>query len=137
MNPRRAWILILLLATVVACGVEEPTTTPLAPATPDTTAPGEPNGQEIFSRTLLDGRPGCITCHSLEPDVVLVGESMARLVSRAEKASPGDPQEYIRKSIEVPDAEVAAGYSAGSMPQANLSAAEINALVDYLMRVGA
>lgn len=139
MNIRMRWLPVLLVGalTMAACGdsttsVEETTGT-----TPGTTVPaGPPDGEEIYARTLLDGRPGCITCHSLEPGVELVGPSMAGVVARAEAASPADPAAYIRKSIAVPDAEVLEGYSAGSMPQADLSDAELDALVAYLLEVG-
>lgn len=133
---KTVWIVVGMALVLAACGVEESTTTISAATTTAATSPNPPDGEEIFSRTLLDGRPGCITCHSLEPDVVLVGESMVGLVGRAEAASPGNPRAYIRTSIEVPDAAVLDGYSAGSMPQADLSDAELDALVDYLMSVG-
>ena len=139
MNIRIPWlpVLIVVALSMAACG---DSTTPVEEATGTTsgsTVPtGPPDGEEIYSRALLDGRPGCITCHSLEPGVELVGPSMAGVVARAEAASPDDPAAYIRKSIAVPDAEVLEGYVAGSMPQSELTDAELDALVAYLLEVG-
>ncbi len=139
MNVPIPWLPVALVGALAlsACGGTTSQVEGSTGTTAETTVPeGPPDGEEIYARTLLDGRPGCITCHSLAPGVELVGPSMAGVVARAEAASPGDPAAYIRKSIAVPDAEVLEGYSAGSMPQSELSDAELDALVDYLLEVG-
>ena len=43
------------------------------------------NGKELYEQTVIGSAsaPGCITCHSLEPDVVLVGPSHAGLAGRS------------------------------------------------------
>lgn len=127
----------LAIALAACGGTSEPPSTTGGTTESSTAETAPPNGEAIFSQTLLDGRPGCITCHSLEPDVVLVGPSMVGVVARGEAASPGDPAAYIRESIAVPDADILEGYQAGSMPQADLTDAEVDALVNYLLEVGA
>lgn len=93
------------------------------------------DGREVFERTVLVDRPGCVTCHSLTPDVVLVGPSLAGLVERAEREQPGVPERYIRESITEPDAVVQPGFSS-PMPVPSLTDAEVDALVEYLLEVG-
>ena len=64
------------------------------------------NGETLFSQPTIgaNNAPGCITCHSLEPDVVIVGPSQAGLATRAETRVPGQSAEdYIRNSITHPN----------------------------------
>ncbi len=97
------------------------------------------NGKELYEQTVIGSAsaPGCITCHSLEPDVVLVGPSHAGLANRAGSYQEGvGAEEYLRESITDPDAHIVEGFTPGVMYQnyANdLSAREINDLVAYLM----
>lgn len=77
--------------------------------------------------------PGCVTCHSLEPDVTLVGPSLAGVESRVAGMSDAD---YIRRSIVDPDADTVAGFAAGLMRpdwEDYLSADQIESLVDFLL----
>lgn len=102
------------------------------------------DGQALFQETLINQSPGCVTCHSLEPGVTLVGPSMAGVASRAETIvnSPdytGDAQTadgYLREAIVEPDAYVPEGFVAGTMYQnyaSSLSNEQIDALVDYML----
>jgi nitric oxide reductase subunit C len=53
----------------------------------------------------------CVTCHSLQPDVVLVGPSLAGVATRAAARVPGmSAEEYLRQSILDPGAYVVAGF---------------------------
>lgn len=93
-------------------------------------------GQELFASAVLGGQAGCVTCHSLEPDRVVVGPSLAGVGERAATRVPGQSaREYLRTSIVMPDSHVVEGFDSGRMPSnwgAVLTEAEIAALVDYL-----
>lgn len=97
------------------------------------------NGKALYEQTVIGSAsaPGCITCHSLEPDVVLVGPSHAGLASRAGDYQEGVPgEEYLRTSITDPDSHIVEGFTPGVMYQNyadDLSAREINDLVAYLL----
>jgi len=130
MRARRIWILVVGMI-IVSCG-SGPSGSSLS-SQPASTSP--PDGREVFERTVLGDKPGCVTCHSFTPDVVLVGPSLAGLVRRAEAETPGEPREYIRESIAVPDAMVQPGFST-SMPVPSITDEEVSALVDYLMEAG-
>lgn len=122
-------LLLTVAVAAGACGAGSET------ALPGPVASAAPDGQEVFERKVLVDRPGCVTCHSLTPDVVLVGPSLAGLVARAEREQPGTPQNYIRESITDPEAIVQPGFSS-PMPVPALTDAEVAAVVDYLMEVG-
>ena len=81
--------------------------------------------------------PGCITCHSLEPDVVIVGPSQAGLATRAETRVPGmSAADYIRQSIVEPNAHIVEGFAEGLMYQnyaTDLTEDQINDLVAYTL----
>ncbi len=131
-----ALIFLIMALFVVACGgdngdgEEEPA--PPAGASGDAAA-----GEELFKQTTVDSQPGCITCHSLEPDTVLVGPSMAGIANRAgTRVSGQSGEEYLRESILNTDAYTVEGFSAGVMPAALadvLSEQQIDNLVAYLM----
>ena len=99
-------------------------------------AAGEVDGEELFTATVLEGRAGCITCHSLAEGTKLVGPSLYAIGTTAETRVPGlSAEEYLRQSILEPDAFVVDGYSAGVMNswEGVLSDAQVDALVDYLL----
>ncbi|NIN12113.1 MAG: c-type cytochrome, partial [Gemmatimonadales bacterium] len=80
------------------------------------------------------GNAGCITCHSLEPDRVLVGPSMAGIATRAGTRVPGvAAADYIRTSILEPSSYVVDGFAEGQMRDVwadSLSDAQVDALVE-------
>ena len=119
---RKVAILALMLAT--ACGGGEGS------------ASGELDGEELFGSSVLANQAGCITCHSLAPDRVLVGPSMAGIGTRAASRVEGQTaREYLRESIVDPDAYVVEGFQPGRMPSNwddELSNDEIDAIVTYL-----
>ena len=101
-------------------------------------------GEALFRRS----PPACFSCHSLQQDVVLVGPSLAGLVTRAAailqspdyKGPARTPQDYVRESIVDPHVYLVAGptFSAGGrsiMPPFDtlLKPDEIDQLVAYLM----
>ena len=116
--------LLLLVLVVAACGGSD-------------AADGEFDGEELFSSSVLAGNAGCITCHSLQADRVLVGPSMAGIATRAGDREPGvSAADYIRKSILNPSAYVVEGFAEGQMLDVwadSLSTGEVDALVDYLL----
>jgi cytochrome c2 len=60
----------------------------------------------------------CASCHSLTPDVVVVGPSLAGMGARAASHRPGYSAElYIYESITNPGAYVMNGFSDGLMPK--------------------
>ena len=101
-------------------------------------AEGEDNtavqaGKALFEHSVLEGNPGCITCHSLEASVVIVGPSMAGIATTAE--SKGDVDEFLKSSIIDPDADVTEGFVAGVMPKnwgELLTDEQIDQLLAYL-----
>ena len=78
-----------------------------------------------------------MTCHSQEPDVVLVGPSHSGLAGRAGNYQEGvSAEDYLRKSITEPDAHIVEGFTPGVMYQnygEDLNARDINDLVAYLL----
>lgn len=94
------------------------------------------SGEELFSQTVLAEQAGCSTCHSLEPDDVIVGPSLATIGAEAGDRVEGlSAAEYIRQSILDPQAYVVEGFAAGTMPTWDgvLSDAQVDALVDFLL----
>jgi hypothetical protein len=97
------------------------------------------NGERLFAQPTIgaNNAPGCITCHSLEPDVVIVGPSQAGLATRAQSRVPGmSAADYIHQSIVEPNAYVVEGFAEGLMYQfygEDLTEQEINDLVAYTL----
>ncbi len=119
-------VLILVLALVVvmvaACGGGGGDKSSSGATDPDVAA-----GKALFEKTVLEGNPGCVTCHSTEPGKTVVGPSLAGIGNQSE--------DFIRESIVNPDADVTEGFPAGTMPQdygQKLSEEQINQLVKYL-----
>ena len=106
-----AFLMVLLLAFALsACGggSEE-----AAESGGDSGAVGDAaNGERLFNESIIGSAsaPGCITCHSLEPDVVIVGPSQSDVGARAETEGAAlgmSAEEYLRQSIVEPDANIA------------------------------
>lgn len=75
----------------------------------------------------------CAGCHSLSPEVVIVGPSLAGVATRAE--ATGDARQYIEASILSPASTVVDGFES-LMPTdfgAKLAPSEVQALVDFLL----
>ncbi len=128
---RIALVCMLALATVACGGGSDGGVTPTGAAR---------SGLEIFEERILGSNAGCITCHSLDADTTLVGPSIVGVASRAAIRVAGvSADEYLRKSITAPSAFVVDGFDDGKMPTdwaAVLTAAEIDALVAYLLTLG-
>lgn len=124
----------LSLMGLVACGGNEDN------------ASGEPepvgdaaNGEMLFAQPLIgvNNAPGCITCHSLQPDVTIVGPSQAGVGARAETRVPGQTAEqYLRNSILHPDEFLVEGFAPGLMYQnydTDLATETVDDLVAYML----
>jgi len=86
-------------------------------------------GEALFAQTVIGSQPGCKTCHSLDPGVVIVGPSLAGLGSK-------DNADTIRESILDPNAVLEEGFPADTMPAVwadELSSEQIDQLVAYLV----
>lgn len=100
----------------------------------DDLVPTDPvaNGRYWFSRPPAN----CATCHSLEPDVVVVGPSLAGVATRAQTRVPGQSaEEYLRTSLLHPGEYVVEGF--GNVMAQNLgdvlSGEQIRNIIAFLM----
>ena len=86
-------------------------------------------GQQVFSEH-------CVACHSLSPEVVIVGPSLAGVATRAAANSENlEPREVLRRAVLSPQAEITDGF-ADLMPpdfERKLVEADLEALLSYLM----
>jgi cytochrome c553 len=135
-------LLSLALLALAACGGGGGSDTAEQPEAGggDVAAVGDAaNGEKLFSQATIgaNNAPGCITCHSLEPDVVIVGPSQAGLATRAQTRVAGmSAADYIHQSIVEPNAYVVEGFAEGLMYQnyaTDLTEQEINDLVAYTL----
>lgn len=94
-------------------------------------------GRNLFIQSVIGSQAGCATCHSLEPDVVIIGPSVAGIGSRAATLISGQSAEdYLKESITNPDSYVAEGFPASIMPQGyaqELTSDQIDQLVAYML----
>ena len=92
--------------------------------------------EELFNQTVIGSQPGCVTCHSLEEGVVLVGPSLAGIGTRAATMVEGQSAAAcLESSIVTPDSYLVEGFAAGTMPSVwadELSDEQIKCLVSYL-----
>ncbi len=93
-------------------------------------------GKEIFFASSIGEGTGCRLCHSLKPNEVKVGPSLAGIATRAATRVPGmSAEEYIRESILHPDAYIVPGFD-NKMPayiSEGLSPQDLDDLVAFLM----
>ena len=91
-------------------------------------------GEQIFSGN------GCGSCHTFKPagSNAQAGPNLDELAEVAGKRRRGQSaEEYVRESIETPDAFVVKGFQRGVMPDTfkdELSPKELDALVQYLLK---
>ena len=116
------FVFIMLALMLAACGGSE--------------TPSD-SGKALFAQTIIDDQPGCITCHSLEPGVIIIGPSVAGIASRAGNMVSGlSAEEYLRQSIVDPNAFLVPGFPKDTMPPVwgqRLSEKQIDELIAYLM----
>ena len=94
-------------------------------------------GENLFHQSMIGSAPGCSTCHSIEPDQVIVGPSLAGVATRAVSRVKGQTaEEYLRNSILDPNVYIVDGFSPNTMYQNYkdaLSDQQVNDLVAYLL----
>ncbi|MCA9949616.1 MAG: c-type cytochrome [Anaerolineales bacterium] len=97
------------------------------------------HGEELYNQVTIGSAsaPGCVTCHSTEEGVVLVGPSHAGLASRAGTYVEGmSAEDYLRESITDPNAHIVDGFTPDVMYQnfgEELQARDINDLIAYML----
>ena len=97
------------------------------PEAPDTA--GAPDGKELFTTT----QPSCGSCHTLSD-----AGTNATLGPDLDESLEGRDEEYIRRAIVEPSADIPAGFQDGIMPpnyDETLQPEQVDALVDYLVEV--
>lgn len=94
-------------------------------------------GEDLFNQAVTGINAGCVTCHSVEGDTVIVGPSLAGVGTRAATTVAGQSAEdYLKESITDPNAYVNEGFTADVMPvnwSEQLTAEQIDQLVAYLL----
>lgn len=125
-------LLVAVISLIASCGGDDGSA-----AAEATVSEVEIVGEELFNERVIGSNPGCVTCHSLNEGVMLVGPSLADLAARAAATVPGlAAAEYVRLSITDPDSFVVDGFVAGQMPSGwdeTLSNDQIDSLVDFLL----
>ncbi len=130
-------LMLLFSFSLAACGGDES-------AESGSEAAPEPvgdvaNGERLFNESTIGAAsaPGCATCHALEADVIKVGPSLFGVGVRAETAVAGmSAEDYLRQSIEEPNAHVAEGFVEGIMYQnyaEELTSSQVNDLVAFML----
>lgn len=123
---------LVLALSLFACGGEP---------TPDDEGElviGDPvAGEALFTQSLIDTQPGCITCHSVDPNEIVFGPSLAGIGVEANSRVTGmSDEDYLRQAIMEPDAYVIEGFPHGLMPKQlakKLSEQQVADLVAYLL----
>ncbi len=97
------------------------------------------NGEDLYGSAVIgpNSAPGCITCHSLDDGVVIVGPSHAGIAGRAGTYVAGmSAEDYLRESIREPNAHLVEGFGADIMYQnyaTDLTEDQINDMVAYML----
>lgn len=116
---------LILVVGLVACGGE-----PAGGGSVDA-------GKQLLAQGSIGSQAGCMTCHSLEPGVTLVGPSLARIGAEAGSRVSGlSAEEYVRQSILEPGDYVVEGFGGGIMPGGygiELTDEQVDDLVAYLL----
>ncbi|HUP72047.1 MAG TPA: c-type cytochrome [Acidimicrobiales bacterium] len=123
-------VALLAALNVMAAYGRERTVTTTTTDVEGTQAPTATADLVQLGRNLFSAK-GCASCHVQ----VQVGPSLTDLENRAATTKPGlSAEQYVRESIVAPSAYIASGGSGGgSMPTLPVSAAELDALVAYLL----
>jgi cytochrome c553 len=121
MNPKKTfkslnlYPLLILVLILAACGGDADD----GASSEDAIVSGDAGrGEALYKQTSIGSAsaPGCITCHSLEDGVALVGPSHAGIGVRAANVVAGqEADDYLEESIVDPAAHVSEGFNAGVM----------------------
>ena len=125
---------LILVLGLVACGGEA------APAGEEGQAARAGDvaaGEALYNQSVIGSLAGCMTCHSLEPGVTMVGPSLANIGAEAGSRVSGQAaDEYLRQAIVEPNAHIVEGFGEGLMPVGygnELSEQQLNDLVAFLL----
>ncbi len=125
---RTAAFVVALTLLVAGCSGGDSSTGPTAP--PD--AP--PGGDLVATGRDIAGSSGCVACHGAEGQGT-VGPGWQGLLGSTVTLADGTTitadEEYIRRSIVSPDADVVAGFTI-DMPEVELTPGEVDALVAFI-----
>lgn len=95
-------------------------------------------GKKLFNKVHIGKNNviGCISCHSLKPEIKTVGPSLYAIGLRAGLlVKDQSAKQYLKQSIINPDAYIVSGYTPAVMfahYQVELNDNEINDLVNFL-----
>lgn len=141
-------LLIGLAVSLAGCGcAPAPTPTPTVSPAIQPLPPGDPaHGAALFRQTVIGKKPepGCITCHSLAPDVVLVGPALVGVATRSAETiqqptytgQATNVADYLQESMIAPNAYIAPGFAPDLMRPTfatELSTQEVADLVAFLL----
>jgi len=132
-------MMIVLALALVACGGGDSDDSGSSDSGAAASGPSASHGEELYNQTTIGpaSAPGCVTCHSLEADVVIVGPSHNGVGTRAGTYEDGvSAEDYLHTSIMEPDAHLVEGFAAGIMYQNyadELDQSDIDDLVAFLM----
>ena len=94
-------------------------------------------GEVLFNQGTIDSAPGCVLCHTIQPNQVKFGPSLADIARTAETRVKGQTAEqYLRSSILDPNAYIPEGFNPNQMYQKYkdvLSDKQVNDLIAYLL----
>ena len=127
MSGKLQLIIVIISLLLVACGGQ-------ASAKPE----GDPEkGKTLFNQAIVREAPGCVTCHSIDPGVIILGPSLAGIGTRADqRIAEKTAVDYLRECITNPNAYLVEGFPEGVMFQKFkdvLTEDEIDNLVAYLL----
>lgn len=108
------YIVLIGLAGLLAACAQDPVSSPAG------------RGRQVYAEH-------CAACHSLSPEVVIIGPSLSEVAARAQAA--GDPREYLERAILSPSAEVLDGFE-DLMPgdfEGKLAPEDLEALLAFLL----
>ncbi len=129
-------MMVVLALALVACGGGDSGSDSGAT---ESSGPDVAHGEKLYNQTTIGpaSAPGCITCHSMEADVVLVGPSHHGVGARAGNYEEGvSAEKYLTESIKNPDGHLVDGFAAGIMYQNyadELDQSDIDDLVAFLL----
>ncbi len=130
-------MMVVLALALVACGGGDSGSSDSGTA--ESGGPDAANGEKLYNQTTIGpaSAPGCVTCHSMEADVVLVGPSHNGVGARAGSYEEGvSAEDYLAESITNPDGHLVDGFAAGIMYQNyadELDQSDIDDLVAFLL----
>lgn len=145
-------LLVGVAIGLAGCGhAPTPTPTPPGPAAIQPLPPGDPaHGEALFRQTVIGKKPepGCITCHSLAPGVVLVGPALVGVATRSAETiqqltytgQATNVADYLQESMIAPNTYIVPGFAPDLMRPTfatELAAQEIADLVAFLLTLKA